>query len=520
MRDFTPHPYQHLMIEHALVHPRCALWAGMGMGKTSSGLAIIDMVLMSGHATKILVLAPLRVARGVWPEEGQKWTEFAHLRIAFVEEWLPEEKAFLAARTAYKKALKRDPDGKTTATRSLQASMIGLRPTATAARLRAIAKLDIQTINYDVLEQFVAILGDAWPFDMVIADEATRVKSFRIRQGGKRAAALGKVAFKRVRRWINLTGTPAPNGLEDLWGQTWFLDRGHRLGNTYSGFMDRWFGFRRKKDAVNPDEAYVERFAFPHAQAEIQGLLKDVCMTLDPKDWFDLQQPLVNTLYIDLPAKARKHYKEMEKEFFTQIINERGEHDIEAFGAAAKALKCLQLCNGAAYTDDTGTAWAEVHDEKLQALESVLEEAGGAPVLVAYHFKSDRARLLKRFPAAIDVATPKGLARAKAGEGTIWIGHPASMGHGVDGLQQHCNIAVFFGLWFALEEHLQFIERIGPVRQLQAGFERPVHLHYIVARDTVDEYVRKRLVSKRSVQEVLMDAMNRYKEQTCSKLVR
>jgi SNF2 family DNA or RNA helicase len=498
------------MVAHAMEHPRCAIWAGMGMGKTSATLYVIASLLQLGLIRWTLILGPLRVARGVWTREAGQWSVFSHLRIAFVEDWTPQEQAFLRARTAYGRALAKDPDSE--ATRNLRKQMQALQPAAAAARLQVIRHLDILTINYDVLEQLVAILGDEWPFDLVVADEATRVKSFRIQKGGKRAGALGKVAFKRTKRWINLTGTPAPNGLQDLWGQTWFLDRGHRLGNTFSGFMDRWFGFRRIKDAVNPDSAYVERIVFPHSQAEIQGLLKDVCLTLDPKDWFDLQEPVVNTLYIDLPVGARKKYREMEKEFFTRLMREGIEHDIEAFGAAAKAMKCLQLCNGAAYVGDDNKTWADVHDEKLQALESVVEEAAGEPVLTAYHFKSDRARIMKRFPHAIDVATPKGLAQAQAGEGSLWIGHPASMGHGIDGLQQHCHTLAFFGLWFNLEEHMQFIERVGPVRQAQAGLERTVNIHYIAARDTVDEIVLERLTSKRSTQSVLMDAMNRYKE--------
>lgn len=487
------------MVNHALDNPRCALFAGMGMGKTSGTLLIIDMLLVSGHVNKVLVLAPLRVARGTWPDEVGKWHQFQHLKVVFAGgEWAPAEREFLRAW----RTLGNEPPAQK------KRAAAALRPAAAASFLARTTTSDIVTINYDRIRELVAILGAQWPFDMVVADESTRVKSFRLQQGGKRAQALGKVAHTHVKRWVNLTGTPAPNGLEDLWGQTWFLDRGHRLGNTYTAFMDRWFGFRRKKDAVNPDGGYVERVAFPHSQAEIQCLLKDICLTLDPKDWFDLDEPLVNTLYVDLPPKARKHYREMEREFFTSIEG----HDIEAFGAAAKALKALQLAAGAAYVEGSNMKWEEVHDEKLQALESIVEEAAGAPVLVAYHFKSDLARLKARFPDGIDVATAAGLRRAQAGEGTVWFGHPASMGHGVDGLQYHCNTAVFFSAWFALEEHLQFIERIGPVRQRQAGKERPVHLHYIVARDTVDEQVLERLTTKRETQDILLDALNHYKE--------
>jgi hypothetical protein len=157
--------------------------------------------------------------------------------------------------------------------------------------------------------------------------------------------------------------------------------------------------------------------------------------------------------------------------------------------------------------DESGKAWREVHDVKLEALDELLEEQVGSPVLCAYHFKSDRERILKAFPDAIDVATKEGFALALKGKGRLWIGHPASMGHGVDGLQEHCHTACFFGHWWNLEERLQFIERIGPVRQIQAGKDRVVTVHNIVARDTVDEDVLDRHATKREVQTILMNAM-------------
>lgn len=482
---------------------RCAVFCFMGGGKTSATLMLIDCLQVSGHVNQALILAPLRVARDTWPEEAKKWNQFAHLRIVFAgDDWLPAERAFLRAWKGAERLAPGDPKRRTAI-----ADWKRLRAAALTSFLARIAGADAVTINYDRIRELVAILGDQWPFGMVVCDESTRVKSFRLQQGGKRAQALGKVAHTRVKRWVNLTGTPAPNGLEDLWGQTWFLDRGQRLGNTYSAFMDRWFGFRRKQDAVNPDSAYVERIVFPHSQAEIQGLLKDICLTLDPKDWFDLAEPIVNTLYVELPERARKHYREMEKELFTAIEG----NPIEALGQGPKMQKCLQMANGAVYMDDG--KWVEVHDEKLDALESVIEEANGAPVLVAYAFKHDKARIMKRFPHAIDIATTAGLKRAKAGQGRVWVAHPASLGHGVDGLQEHCNTAVFFGLTFNLENQLQMVERIGPVRQKQAGKDRPVHLHYILAARTVDEVARARMDAKNDLQWSFMDSLNRYKEQ-------
>lgn len=502
MRDFKPHPYQSIMIWFALHVMRCALWAGMGMGKTSSVLAVIDALFLAGLVDKVLVLAPLRVARDTWPNEVKKWKQFAGMRIAFLE-WTPAEREFLKARSTYLKLLKRDEKCKEDATRAAKAAAIALRPAAAAARLRVLETVDVQCVNYDLVQQLTAIFSGDWPWDMVVADESTRLKGLRIKQGTKRANQLSKIAFTRVTRWINLTGTPSPNGLVDLWGQTWFLDAGHRLGNSFDAFQNRWFGYKRVKDAFNPGKVYVERIVFPHAQAEIEGLLKDVCLSMNPKDWFDLNEPIVRNIEVTLPPQARKHYREMEKKMFTEIE----EHQVEAFGAAAKTMKCLQLANGAAYVGESNTEWKVVHDEKLDALESLIEEAAGAPVLVAYHFKSDLARLKARFADGLDLSTKEGMRRAMAGEGRVWFGHPASMGHGVDGLQYHCNILAFFSLNWNLEERLQVIERVGPMRQKQAGLDRACFIYNIVALNTIDETILKRVETKRSVQDLLMEAM-------------
>lgn len=449
------------MIDHAISNPRCALWAGMGMGKTSSTLAVCDALLLAGLARRPLILAPLRVARSTWPGEAEKWAEFAHLRVQPIIGSAEERRA------------------------ALQASA------------------DIFTINYDNLVWLVETLGEHWPFDMVVADESTRLKNFRIKQGGKRTQALSNVAHSKVKRWINLTGTPAPNGLNDLWGQTWFLDGGYRLGRSYSDFENRWFGYQRAKDAVNAHKTFVKRVVFPHSQTEIQDRLRDICLTLDPKDWFDLNDPIVRTVEVELPAKARKHYRDMEREMFTHLEG----HDIEAFAAAAKTIKCLQMANGAAYVGESNTEWVVTHDEKIEALKSVVEEASGAPVLVAYHFRSDLARLQAAFPEARALdSSPKTIDDWNAGQIPVLLAHPASAGHGLN-LQDGGNILVYFGHWWNLEERQQILERIGPMRQKQAGHERSVFVYNIVARDTVDEVVIDRMQSKREVQDLLLEYM-------------
>lgn len=473
MRDFIARPHQQVMIDFMLANPRSAVWCFMGGGKTSATWDVLDRLLLSGEVRKPLVLGPLRVARGTWPNECKKWNQFERWSVQPITGNLEERKA----------ALRND-------------------------------KADVYTINYENLPTLVDHLGEGnWPFDMVVADESTRCKNLRLEQGGVRAGALRKIAHTKVRRWVNLTGTPAPNGLQDLWGQMWFIDEGTRLGRTYSAFENRWFGFQRAKDALNAHKTYVKRVVFPHAQAEIQNLLRDVCLTLDPKDWFDLKDPIVRDVVVDLPPVARKHYKEMENAMFTELDG----IGVEAFNAASKTIKCLQLAAGAAYLGegdpiDGVSPWTEVHDEKLQALESIIEEAGGMPITVAYHFKPDLVRLKARFKNARLISTVKDEDDFKAGRIPIALVHAQSIGHGVDGFQDVTNILVFFTRWWARETHDQLIERIGPMRQMQSGHDRPVFIYNIVARNTVDEDVGFAIREKRSVEDALMSAMKRRKE--------
>jgi SNF2 family DNA or RNA helicase len=450
---FTPRPYQTMIRDHILDTPRCAIWAGMGMGKTTSTLNALDVIALIEDAP-VLVLAPLRVAKSTWPDEAQKWDHLSGTNIVPIVGPLSERLA--------------------------------------ALRMPA----QVYTTNYEQLEWLQEYWGDRWPYRTVVADESTKLKSFRLRQGGKRAQALGRVAHTKVKRFVQLTGTPSPNGLVDLWGQAWFLDAGQRLGRTFSAFSQRWFTKANNGFGLKP---------LPNAQAEIQDKLHDLCLTVDAKDWFDLREPIVNDIFVDLPINARKLYRDMEKDMFMQIEA----HDVEAFGAAARTIKCLQIANGAAYVGDSNDQWKELHDAKLQALESIVEEAGGAPVLVAYHFKSDLQRLQRAFPKGRQLdADPQTIKDWNAGKIGVLFAHPASAGHGLN-LQDGGNILVYFAHWWNLEERLQILERIGPTRQMQAGYDRPVFVHNIIARDTVDELVIERVQTKREVQDILLDAMKR-----------
>jgi SNF2 family DNA or RNA helicase len=454
-RVFAPRPYQSRIAEFVLNTPRCAVWAGMGMGKTSALLTVIE-ALQLVERDPVLVLAPLRVANSTWPNERAKWTHTWDMSMVPVTGSLKEKEA----------AVQRFAQ--------------------------------VHTCNYENLPWLVEFWGDRWPYRTIVADESTKLKSFRLRQGGKRAHALAQVAHSsKVSRFIQLTGTPAPNGLIDLWGQIWFLDKGKRLGSTFTSFKDRWF-------APNPNGFGV--LPLPHAQAEIQALLSDLCITVEAKDWFDLRAPIVNNIHVDLPAKARGLYKNMEKEMFMQLSSG---HEVEAFNAASRTIKCLQLASGAVYTGEGNSAWQTIHDQKILALEEVVEEAAGAPVLVAYHFKSDLDRLLKAFPQARALdKNPATEDKWREGKIPMLLAHPAGAGHGLN-LQDGGNILAYFSHWWNLEERMQILERIGPTRQVQSGYDRPVHVHNIIARDTVDEDVIERNDGKRSVQEILLDAMKR-----------
>jgi len=462
---YTPRPYGSLITDHILDVPRCAVWAGMGLGKTVCAYTALDAMYLTGQlSAPSLVLAPLRVARDGWPEEAKKWD---HLRDISVMPIIGDEKA---RRTA----LKYDAS--------------------------------VYTTNYDNLVWLVEHYGNRWPFHLVIADESTKLKGFRLKQGGKRAQALGSIAHTKIKNFVELTGTPASNGLVDLWGQVWMLDRGERLGRTFQAFKDRWFQRSFDGYGVVP---------LQHAQDEIQDKLQDICLTIDAKDWFDLEEPIVNNIYVELPARARNLYKDMEDKFFMEIDG----HEIEALNAASKTQKLLQVANGAVYLDPTvdndghpkAREWKEVHDVKLQALDEIIEEAGGAPVLVSYYFRSDLIRLKRAFPDGCDLGTKDGMKDFKTGRFRVGFGHPKSIGHGVDGLQYICNIMVNFSQDWNLEERLQFLERIGPVRQYQANMNRPVFIHNIIARDTMDELVMARVDTKREVQDLLLEAMKRRK---------
>lgn len=470
MSVFTPRPYQQLIRSFALDHQRCNVFASPGLGKTSASYDIFESLRLVGQAKRALVLAPKRVAQSAWPEERTKWSEsFGHLRVA---------------------AAIGTPDQRLVALRS---------------------NPDILTINYDNIDWLTEQYGDAWPFDTVFADESTRLKGLRVSlqtsktgkefingQGSSRAKALSKIAHTKVRNWYNLTGSPAPNGVQDVWGQQWFIDGGRRLGNSFTAFSQRWFR------AVPGGDGYSQIEPLAHAQGEIERLLAETSITVDARDWFPIEDVIERNVYIDLPPAARKHYREMERELFTEVE----QHEVEVFNAGSKAQKCLQIANGTLIHDTDSRAWVKVHDEKLEALKSIKEETNGENLLVAYQYKADLERILKAFPKARHLdANPRTLTEWNDGKIGMLVCHPASAGHGLS-LQHGGRILVDYSSGFNLEFDEQVIERLGPTRQLQSGYNRSVFRYRIVARDTVEEHsVLPRLKLKMSVQDSLKNAM-------------
>lgn len=417
--EFKPHSYQTDIKEFIFRTPRCAVFAAMGTGKSVTTLSALDALSMVDDVYPVLIIAPLRVAKSTWPDEVAKWAFTKGLRIV---------------------------------------------PIVGNAKERLVAlnkPAELYTTNFENIPWLIEHYGDKWPFATLVVDELTHLKSFRTRQGSKRAKALAKVAHTKVKRFIGLTGTPSPNGLSDLWGQMWFVDRGERLGSSFSAFEGRWFTKGYDGYSIKP---------LPHAQREIEERLKDVCITVKG---LPVDQPIENVIYVDLPSAARKVYDEMEKEMFAEIE----EIGVEALNAAAKTIKCQQIAAGALITDETGK-WTQIHDEKLEALHSVVEEAAGAPVLVAYKFKADLARLKSAFPKGRELdANPTTIKQWNEGRIPLLFAHPACLSAETEVLTENrgwvrivdvqANERVFDGVEFVTHSGCSFsgvrpvIERFG-----------------------------------------------------------
>lgn len=454
-------------MQFMLARPRCAVWAPMGAGKTSITLSVIDLMFMLGMAKRVLVLGPLRVIRSVWGDESLEWSHLGAIRVS----------AIIGNETQRVSAMRRPGT-------------------------------NVWTLNYEQIPWLITRLGnEPWPFDVVIADESVKLKSYRLMQGGMRARQLAQIAFDNLKartigacRWFNLSGLPAPNGLIDLWGQTWFLDQGARLGHSFEDYKRRWFDEGGGAFGQRPN------IPKPYAQQQITAALADICMAVDLG--FPVDKPIEKDIMVDLPTDAMKQYRDMERRMYADIKTGVEENRVLAFNSASMTMKCRQLAGGAIYIDKNNTLFEVTHDEKLLALESIINEAGGMPVLVFYYFQHDLPRLRKHFPKGRVLDKKSDEDDWNAGKIPVMFMHPGSAGHGLN-LQHGGNICVFFAVDYAYDPRGQAIERIGPLRQLQAGYKRHVFVYNIIARGTIDELIIEAAQGKREVNELLYEAAKR-----------
>jgi hypothetical protein len=431
--EFKRREYQRIGAQFLVDHARCMLLADPGLGKTGTALMALDMLQITGSQFfPALVLAPKRVADVVWTGEAQKWSTFAGLSVVQI------------------------------AGPASQRLEILRRPAA-----------DVYVCNYELAEWLVGTWPqEKWPFKIVIADECSRLKGFRLNRGTKRAHALANIA-RFTGRWWNLTGTPMPNGVADLWGQYYFLDFGARLKHSYSAFSEAYLIENPYTRRVTPQQG---------AEATIHEKIADITIAFRAEDWLDVQTPQVTQIAFDLPPAARAKYDEMEKVFFTEI----GDAEIEAGTAAIKSMKLLQLAAGSIYDGESATH--AVHEARLEALDDILDQITPEPLLLTYWFKFDAARILAHLKS-------RGIsARAYSGQhdedmwnaGTlrVLLLHEQSA-HGLN-LHQPCRDVCFYTQCWSAELRQQMIERVGPARQVQIGKKKVVRVWDIVANGTLD----------------------------------
>ena len=440
---FIPHDYQRYVTSYIEENLISAIFLDMGLGKTIITLtAIFDLTLDSFQVRKVLVIAPLRVARDTWPLEIEKWHHLKDLK--------------------YKVAVGTEAERK--------------------AALMQMAQVYI--INRENVDWLINKSNQPFDYDMVVIDELSSFKSHQ----AKRFKALMKVRPK-VNRIVGLTGTPASNGLMDLWAEFRLLDMGHRLG--------RFIG-RYREDYFVPDKRNQQIiFSYkpkPGAEEAIYEKISDITISMKGSDYLKLPELVINEVPVSLSENELKTLDEMKKELITTVKGE----EITAANAAALSGKLLQMANGAVY-DDNGEAM-QIHDRKLDALEDLIESANGKPVLIAYWFKHDLARILRRFPAE-KLDTTESIKRWNAGEIPVAAIHPASAGHGLN-LQVGGSTLIWFGLTWSLELYQQTNARLW-----RQGQKDTVIIHHLIAKDTIDERVMKALKVKDNTQAALIDAV-------------
>lgn len=441
---YNPHNYQTYATEFMIKNPVSAVFLDMGLGKTVVTLtAINEMCRDSFLVSKVLVIAPLRVARDTWPAEIEKWNHLKGLTYAVA---------------------------------------VGTEAERRAALLQ---KASVYIINRENLCWLIEDSGLPFDFDMVVIDELSSFKSHR----AKRFKSLLK-ARPRIKRIVGLTGTPSTNGLMDLWAEFRILDLGKRLGRYITHYRQNYFIPDKRNGMV-----VFSYKPLPGAEEAIYKQIDDITISMKAEDYLDMPDCIYNEVKVKLDKKERKVYNTLKKEMVVSI----GADEVDASNAAVLSNKLSQLANGAIYSDDKKVI--SIHDRKLDALEDLIEAANGKPVLVAYWFKHDFERIKKRFDVR-EIKSSKDIVDWNNGQIPVAVIHPASAGHGLN-LQAGGSTLIWYGITWSLELYQQTNARLW--RQGQKS--EAVIIHHIIAEKTVDEQIMAALNRKDKTQSALIDAI-------------
>lgn len=448
---FQPHAYQQHCIEQILRIKKLGLFLDMGLGKTVTTLTAIKELKYNRFAVrKVLVIAPKKVAEGTWTREKDKWDHTRMLRVSPVLGTLSK-------------------------------------------RIRALnTPADLYIINRENIVWLTDYYRNDWPFDMVVIDESSSFKSHKAKRF-KALAAMGS----HIDRMVELTGTPSPNGLDDLWAQVYLLDSGERLGKRYTQFRERYF----QPDKRGADGMVYSYEAKPGSEQSILDRISDICISMKAEDYLQLPDITYHEIPVELDAKSEKAYRELERSMVLQLPAE--EEEISVTSAAALSNKLLQLANGALYDDD-GQAH-EVHRCKIEAFLELVESLRGKPALVFYNYRHDRERILKALPGSglrvRELKGPQDEDDWNSGKIDILLAHPASSAYGLN-LQQGGNHVIWFGLTWNYELYTQANKRLH-----RQGQQEKVIIHHLVCTGTRDEYVMQALQKKDDVQNWVMESL-------------
>ena len=394
---------------------------------------------------KVLVIAPLRVAKATWPAELMKWAGLDFLKMSVITGSAAERKKAIAA------------------------------------------PADIYVINRENVKWLVDTQGDCWPYDMVVIDELSSFKNHQ----SQRWRALKKVRHQ-IKRIVGLTGTPASNGLMDLWAEVGIIDGGERLGRFIGRFRAAYF----RPAGMNPYTGVVYNYTLlPGAEKKIYDRIGDITVSMKAKDYLEMPELVTVTHEVEMSAPERKIYETLREQMVVSLKGEK----VDAANAAVLSGKLLQMANGAIYGDDGNMI--KIHDRKLDMLEDLIEQANGQSVLIAYWFRHDRQRIMERFPQARDMKTEADIADWNAGKIPVAVISPASAGHGLN-IQSGGHILIWFSEVWSLELAQQTTARLW-----RQGQTKTVTVHHVICKDTVDEDVLKAIEKKDATQSKLIDAV-------------